>query len=191
MRNKLIAALATIAVVFVLGVPSARAGQITLGDSCSGTLNVTPGAPPTVGGTVTGCGATWESGPGPWSDVGQFSITGGTDLATGTFTDGTSTISGTINWTNFVGSTLEGWFTVSTVDGFSGEFTSNGVYWIDLTFKPDLPNSPSCQADGNTLYGCAVSGGEILTTVPEPGTLTLLGTGLLTMAGFLRRKLSA
>ena len=38
------------------------------------------------------------------------------------------------------------------------------------------------------VTGFAVNG-EPTNPVPEPGTLTLLGTGLLTMAGFLRRKL--
>lgn len=48
----------------------------------------------------------------------------------------------------------------------------------------------------NASTGCGegpcghVNSGELtLTAVPEPGTLTLFGTGLLTVAGFLRRKL--
>lgn len=33
--------------------------------------------------------------------------------------------------------------------------------------------------------------GDIVNTVPEPGTLALLGTGLLSIAGFVRRKLTS
>ena len=184
MRNKLFAVLAALAVAVVLGASSARADQISLGDSCTGTLSVTPGAPPTVGGSVSNCAATWEQGTPPFNDNGLFSITGGTGFASGSFSDGTSTLSGTINWTNFSGNTLDGYITVSSATGFNGEFSQGGVYWIDRTFQPG-----TCSADGNTLYGCKVSSGEILT--PEPGTWTRLGTGLLTMAGFIRRKLSA
>lgn len=181
MRNKMIAILATLAIAVVLGASSARADQITLGDSCTGTLSVTSGTPPIVGGSVSNCHGSWESGAIDVS-VSPWGISGGTSL---TVTDsGVNTLSGTVNWTSFSGNTLDGYITVTSVTGFNGGYEQGGVYWIDLTFQPG-----TCSADGETLYGCKVSSGEILT--PEPGTLTLLGTGLLTMAGFLRRKLSA
>jgi hypothetical protein len=66
--------------------------------------------------------------------------------------------------------TLIGSLTVTSVSGFSNEFKLNGVYPIDLTLRNGI-----------------VSSGEV-PPVPEPGTLTLLGTGLIAAAGFLRRK---
>jgi hypothetical protein len=36
-----------------------------------------------------------------------------------------------------------------------------------------------------------VLSGDVVNTVPEPGTLALLGTGLLSIAGLVRRKLTS
>ena len=115
MRNKLFAVLAALAVAVVLGATSARADQISLGDSCSGTFSVTVTNPPTVNANVSGCHGTWEFGATdtsitPWSyDGTTFSITDG----------GTNTMSGSIDWTAFIegSSTLQGWLTVDTVTG--------------------------------------------------------------------------
>ncbi len=180
MRTRLLAILATASLVVLLGATSARADQITLGDSCtSGSLTVGPG--PNVGGSVSGCHATWEQGLTDTS-VTPWSLTNGTSID---ITDsGTNTLMGTINWTNFGNDTLDGWVTVTSVNGFNGEYSVGGVYHIDLTFQQGSCSAPN--SDG-FITGCLVSSGEIPT--PEPGTLTLLGTGLLTMAGFVRRKL--
>lgn len=184
MRIRLLAILATVSLVVLLGATSARADQITLGDSCSGTLTVNPSGP-TVGGSVSSCGATWEHGSAPFTDVGVWSYSSGTGFSTGTYVDGTSSMTGTINWTSYTSAsnTLDGFITVTAVSGFNNEYVVGGVYSIDLTFQ-----GGSCTLNSDQIYaGCKVSSGEIPT--PEPGTLTLLGTGLLTMAGFLRRKL--
>lgn len=186
MRTRLLAILATVSLVVLLGATSARADQITLGDSCSGTLTVNP-AGPTVSGTVSSCGATWEHGSAPFTDVGVwgFSSSSNPQFATGTYVDTTSSLAGNITWTSFSSGsdTLDGYITVTSVTGFNGEYTVGGVYSIDLTFQ-----GGSCAPNTDqVLVGCKVSSGEIPT--PEPGTLTLLGTGLLTMAGFIRRKL--
>ncbi len=188
MRIKLLAVVAGLSLVALLGATSARADQITLGDSCSGTLSVNP-VGPSVGGSVSNCGATWEHGSAPFTDVGVWSYSSGTGFSSGTYVDATSSLSGTISWTNYSSSsnTLDGFITVTAVSGFNNEYTVGGVYSIDLTFQPG-----SCTLNSDQIYaGCKVSSGEIPTATPEPGTLTLLGTGFLTMAGFIRRKFRA
>lgn len=55
----------------------------------------------------------------------------------------------------------------------SGHFTVNYVY-----------NHPGTATSGR------ISSGEVMQGVPEPGTLALMGTGILGLAGYIRRKTS-
>ena len=171
MRNKAIAILASLAIAVVLGASSARADQITLGDSCTGTLTVTGTVNPSVTGSVSNCFGQWEQGNTTTNLT--WALASGTNFSAG---NGTDTLTGTIDWINagIIGgvTVLDGVLSVSSVSGFNSAFVAEGTYAVDIS-----------------LRGGVVSSGEVL--VPEPGTLTLLGTGLLTMAGFLRRKLGA
>lgn len=88
---------------------------------------------------------------------------------------------------------------------FFGSFDmAPGTYWASVV--PDLGSPPqwgwatgvsgngyqclmgTCGPEPGLAY--AIDGTLVTTTTPEPGTLIMLGTGILGLAGTLRRKLS-
>jgi hypothetical protein len=120
---------------------------------------------------------------GTFNGGGSFSITGnGTDgipsgsIFTGSFTGPVTwtlitLANGTHNYT-LTGSISGTWYNGSLVQGATVQLTIN-------TGKGFFNGSTNISS-GDT---------NIVTTVPEPGTLGLLGTGLVGLAGALRRKL--
>jgi hypothetical protein len=120
-------------------------------------------------------GATFDAG-------GSFMITGnGTNgIPNGTIFNGS--FSGPVTWTlitlsngthnyTLTGSLTGTWYTGATVDGATVQLTIN-------TGKGFF--------NGSTLIS---SGDTNIAAVPEPGSLTLVGAGLVGLAGVLRRKL--
>jgi len=96
--------------------------------------------------------------------------------------------------------TFNGTFLVGTLDPilipelafFGAPINGNDPNLVEGTLTFTLSGGLNSNAVGSCGVDpppCFHSGDLIVTPVPEPGTLTLLGTGLLSLAGVLRRKL--
>lgn len=90
-------------------------------------------------------------------------------------------------------------FTVSSTDAFTmvGQLLAGNNVSADNWFVGQLSLGPNCTgfvgntgSTGSTTGFGATAGADCSgTSVPEPGSLALFGTGILGMAGYLRRKL--
>jgi len=133
-----------------------------------GTVSFTTGA--LTAGNIT-TGATFAAG-------GTFTITGAGVAFVGTF-------SGPVTWAEVTtGTSGEIYYTLSgnvsgtyngvSVSGFTGQLTF-------LAGKNGFMGGPIALASGDT----------VVSSVPEPGTLALLGTGMVGLAGVIRKRLKA
>lgn len=93
----------------------------------------------------------------------------------------------------------DGGVTFTTFGSVFGPGTSFGVLTFDLTTITALENNPdvvfriifdgaTSSTGNNRLDNLVVEGFALTTTVPEPATIALLGSGLLSVAGTVRRR---
>jgi hypothetical protein len=154
----------------------------------------------TTGGLTGTTSNTWSFGGGENSFI---SITGWSDVSCYPDCDNFTSVSNTPPWLMF------GAFGDATVMTFGSTFKIAGAsFWDykcwellafyglgDYAFEPLMGNfNISFNAAGTPRGGFAstqVLSGDVVNTVPEPGTLALLGTGLLSIAGLVRRKLTS
>ena len=162
------------------------------GLSLSGSILIAVTGYPGVGSTMGDLGSvsfTTAALTGGSLQMGGTFGTGGTFTIDGNGTGGLSsgvlfsgTFSGPVTWTlTTLANGTHNYTLTGVVTGMMGGTNVNGVT-VQLTI-----NTGKGFYNGTTL----ISGGDttVMSSVPEPSTLAMMGTGLLSLAGVLRRKI--
>jgi hypothetical protein len=175
------------------GMLSGSSGGLTLSGSVLIAANGLNGGGLVTGnmGTVTfGTGALMSGSlaqGGMFAGGGWFTITGnGTNgIPNGTVFSGT--FEGPVTWTLVTLSNGTHNYTLTSTGGLSG-MSGSGFRTVGATVQLTI-NTGRGFFDGSTTISSGDS--NLALVVPEPGSLGLLGTGLIGLGGVVRRKLKA
>src|SRR5271165_1375183 len=147
----------------------------------------------------------WEF-PGDTMTSVQWSITSGENSGT-TFGSGTASVGSNLT-DKFISTNQFGYdIDVITVTGLNVNQVAGSTYWLNLQ-NAAVPSGDPVFWDENSGAGCKSNGCpsmasestvgtiaseaftlEYVETTPEPGSVVLFGSGILGLAGVLRRKL--